>query len=95
MIGVDWGTSSLRAFRLDAAGDVIDRVAAPRGIMAVQNGNFAGALRAQIGPWLDDGETQVLMSGMIGSRQGWVEAPYLALPRQPQFARRLAGPGNI
>ncbi len=83
MIGVDWGTSSFRAFRIGTAGDVIDRVAAARGIMTVPDGNFAAVLREQISPWLEDGETTVLMAGMIGSRQGWVEAPYLPCPASP------------
>lgn len=88
MIGVDWGTSSFRAFRLDGTGRVTDRVSAPRGIMAVADGNFAAVLRAQIGPWLEDGETQVLMAGMIGSRQGWAEAPYLPCPASPDALAR-------
>jgi 2-dehydro-3-deoxygalactonokinase len=83
MIGVDWGTSSFRAFRIDDTGRVIDRTEAARGIMTVEDGNFAAVLRAQIGPWLEAGETAVLMSGMIGSRQGWAEAPYLPCPASP------------
>ncbi len=83
MIGVDWGTSSFRAFRIDADGRVTDRAAAPRGIMTVADGNFAAVLRGEIGAWLADGETAVLMAGMIGSRQGWVEAPYLPCPASP------------
>ena len=80
MIGVDWGTSSLRAFRMNADGVVLDRRAARLGILHVQDGRFADMLREQIGPWLEQGERQVLLSGMIGSRQGWVEAPYLPCP---------------
>lgn len=80
MIGVDWGTSSFRAYRLDSSGSVLDRVAAPRGILHVEDGRFAEALRAQVGPWLAAGETHVLMAGMIGSRQGWREAPYVPCP---------------
>jgi 2-dehydro-3-deoxygalactonokinase len=83
MIGVDWGTSSFRAFRLAGDGAIIDRRSAPRGIMTVENGDFAGTLRAEIGHWLADGESRVLLSGMIGSRQGWVEAPYLPCPAGP------------
>ncbi len=80
MIGVDWGTSSLRAYRLDAAGQVIDRIATQDGILTVTDGDFAGALRGTIGRWLAEGERRVLLSGMIGSRQGWIEAPYLPCP---------------
>jgi 2-dehydro-3-deoxygalactonokinase len=83
MIGVDWGTSSFRAFRLAGDGAIIDRRSAPRGIMTVENGDFAGTLRAEIGHWLAQGESRVLLSGMIGSRQGWVEAPYLPCPAGP------------
>ncbi len=80
MIGVDWGTSSLRAYRLDAAGTVLERRESDRGILNVTGGDFAAALRDLIGPWLALGERRVLLSGMIGSRQGWVEAPYLPCP---------------
>lgn len=48
--------------------------------MAVADGRFAETLREEIGPWLAAGEERVLLSGMIGSRQGWVEAPYLPCP---------------
>ncbi len=77
MIGIDWGTSSFRAFRMD--GDhVFDQISNANGIMHTQD--FAGTLREAIAPWLAAGETRVLMSGMIGSRQGWVEATYLPCP---------------
>lgn len=80
MIAVDWGTSSLRAYRLSEDGGVMARTAAPLGISTVRDGAFADALDSQIDPWLKDGESLVLMSGMIGSRQGWVEAPYCDCP---------------
>lgn len=84
MIGVDWGTSRFRAFRLDAAGAVRDRIEAPRGIMTVREGAFPETLRELIGAWLADGEDRVLMAGMVGSRQGWREAPYIACPAGPE-----------
>jgi 2-dehydro-3-deoxygalactonokinase len=80
LIAVDWGTSNFRAFRLDAQGAIVARCSSPRGILQVGDGNFAAALRAEIGAWLAEGEEHVLMCGMIGSRQGWVEAGYLACP---------------
>jgi 2-dehydro-3-deoxygalactonokinase len=80
MIGVDWGTSGFRAFRLAPDGTILDRHEAARGITQIADGDFAGCLRGAIGGWLADGETRVLLSGMIGSRQGWVEAPYLLCP---------------
>lgn len=80
MIVIDWGTSSFRAFRIAADGAIIDRRSSPRGIMHVPDGRFAETLREQIGDWLDAGERRVLLAGMIGSRQGWKEAPYVACP---------------
>ena len=80
MIAVDWGTSNFRAFRLNAQGAIVARCSSPQGILQVGDGNFAAALRAEIGAWLADGEKHVLMCGMIGSRQGWVEAGYLPCP---------------
>ena len=80
MIAIDWGTTSFRAYRLDAAGGIIDSRTAAAGILSVENGNFAGVLEQQVGDWLGEGETHVLMSGMIGSRQGWHEVPYVTCP---------------
>lgn len=80
MIGVDWGTTSMRAFRIGQDGTVRDRRSSARGILNVPDGRFGDTLREEIGPWLAAGETNVLLSGMIGSRQGWKEAPYLPCP---------------
>ena len=80
MIGIDWGTTSFRAFRLGRDGAIRDRRTGPRGIMNVPDGRFAETLREEIGPWLAAGEEHVLLSGMIGSRQGWKEAPYVPCP---------------
>ncbi|NKE47897.1 2-dehydro-3-deoxygalactonokinase [Roseomonas frigidaquae] len=83
MIGVDWGTTSLRAYRIGATGAPEARIDRPGGILTVPEGGFPAALREAIGPWLADGETKVLLCGMVGSRQGWVEAPYLPCPAGP------------
>jgi len=82
MIGVDWGTSSFRAYRL-RDGAVIGRIETAGGILGMPQGGFAAALRQAIAPWLAAGETEILLCGMVGSRQGWVEAPYLPCPAGP------------
>jgi 2-dehydro-3-deoxygalactonokinase len=79
MIGVDWGTTSLRAYRIGPDGAVLDRVDKPGGILTVPAGGFPDALRDAVGAWLPD-DARVLLCGMVGSRQGWVEAPYLPCP---------------
>jgi 2-dehydro-3-deoxygalactonokinase len=90
MIGVDWGTTSFRAYRITHEGTIRDSRSGPRGIMNVPDGRFADTLREEIGPWLAAGENHVLLSGMIGSRQGWKEAPYLPCPAgAPEIAAAL------
>lgn len=80
LIGVDWGTSNLRAFRFDADGAVIDRREAPLGVQATPGGDFEGALERLTHDWLGEGERLWLLCGMIGSRQGWREAAYAPCP---------------
>ena len=82
MIGVDWGTSNFRAFRMEG-GTVTGRVGSGPGLLSIARGGFGAALTAAVGDWLRDGETCVLMAGMVGSRQGWVEAAYLPCPADP------------
>lgn len=80
-LGIDWGTSSFRAYRLDEGGGIIEARRADAGIKAIDDGDFDGAFEQLVGDWLDaDARVPVVLSGMIGSRQGWLEAPYLACP---------------
>ena len=80
MIAVDWGTSNFRAFRLSAEGAILARRSSAQGILQIEKGKFEEALRFEVGAWIAEGERQVLMCGMIGSRQGWLEAAYLPCP---------------
>ena len=90
LIALDWGTSNLRASLLDATGGAIDARSAAGGVMAVKDGRFSAALVALCGDWLTQFDCPVMASGMIGSRQGWKEAPYLDCPATPaQAARQL------
>ena len=75
MIAIDWGTSSLRGYLLDTDGSVLAQRRGSDGILACQ-GRFAEVLSSLIDGW--DGP--VLLSGMIGSRNGWVEQAYLPCP---------------
>jgi 2-dehydro-3-deoxygalactonokinase len=77
MIAVDWGTSSFRGYRLDAAGAVREQRHAALGLLACK-GRFEAVLAQQLQGWED--ESLVLMAGMIGSRNGWHEVPYVACP---------------
>lgn len=76
MIAVDWGTSSLRLYRMDDAGRVHERRRSDRGALA-SKGRFAEVLAGEIAGWDDE---LILMCGMVGARGGWLEMPYLACP---------------
>src|SRR5215218_2403838 len=77
LIGLDWGTTSCRAYLIGADGAVLERVSDGLGILKVENSAFGNALDAMIGTWP---RLPVILSGMIGSRQGWKEAPYAHCP---------------
>lgn len=78
---IDWGTTRFRAYLSDGAGAVLDRVESHDGIMAVKAGGFPAVLALRCGSWLArHPDLPVVMAGMIGSRNGWVEAPYRACP---------------
>lgn len=80
LVAVDWGTSSLRAARIDGSGRVLEQRANERGILTVPVGGFPGVLEQTCGDWLHQSTTPCLVSGMAGSQQGWREAPYVACP---------------
>jgi 2-dehydro-3-deoxygalactonokinase len=81
-IAVDWGTSNLRAFAMGADGTVLAEATSDEGMGKLTHDGFEPALLRLIAPWLD-GNPPVVACGMVGSRQGWCEAPYRAVPCTP------------
>jgi 2-dehydro-3-deoxygalactonokinase len=53
------------------------------GMGGLSRDQFEPALLRLIGPWLGAGQTPVMACGMVGSRQGWFEAPYRSVPCAP------------
>jgi 2-dehydro-3-deoxygalactonokinase len=97
-IGVDWGTSSLRGARFDERGAVLEERAFARGILTVAKGGFAAVFDELFGDWMKPAGMRCLISGMAGSQQGWLEAPYCTCPANlDDVAARLAWvePGRI
>ena len=79
-IAVDWGTTSFRAY-LMVNNDVLENVETNDGMKFVQNQHFEETLVRIIEPWLDHKhKIEILASGMVGSKQGWIEAPYQKTP---------------
>lgn len=82
-IAVDWGTSNLRAWAMGAEGPIAEAVSED-GMGKLTREGFEPALLQVIAPWLTEGrKTPVIACGMVGSRQGWHEAPYRTTPCTP------------
>ena len=80
LIGLDWGTTRLRVMLLDVAGNVIASRESDQGIRRAR-GAFAETFAEAIAPWRAQYPgLPVYASGMITSRNGWVQTPYLPLP---------------
>jgi 2-dehydro-3-deoxygalactonokinase len=77
LLGIDWGTTNRRAYVLDAQGNLVRQHNDELGILAVQ-GAFEKSL-ADLLRKLELEHAEVLMSGMVGSRNGWRQAPYLSI----------------
>lgn len=84
----DWGTSRLRLFRVEQ-GVIAGRLDGP-GIGAV--GRAAEAAFADtMAPWLSEGMPEsITLCGMVGARDGWVEAPYADCPADVATWRQAA-----
>lgn len=83
-VAVDWGTSNLRVWVMDARDRIIASAGSDRGMGTLARDEFEPALLDLIAPHLaDDRAIPVLCCGMAGSRQGWAEAAYLNAPCQP------------
>lgn len=94
VVGLDWGTTRLRAYKIAAGGGVLERRDRAAGILKVADGDFAAALDEVAGDWLEAlPEVPVVAAGMIGSRQGWREVAYVPCPAGlPELA---AGLGTV
>lgn len=90
-IAVDWGTSNLRAWAMSPDG-IVAEATSEDGMGRLTRDQFEPALLSLITPWLDQGPTPmpVFACGMVGSRQGWFEAPYRATPCTPLDAAQMA-----
>jgi 2-dehydro-3-deoxygalactonokinase len=83
-IAVDWGTSNLRAWAMDEEGRVIANAASEAGMARLSPDHFEPTLLRVIDRWLASGrKTRVVACGMLGARQGWMEAPYASVPCTP------------
>tara|TARA_R110002072_G_scaffold1780_13_gene14963 strand:- start:39739 stop:40677 length:939 start_codon:yes stop_codon:yes gene_type:complete len=86
-IGVDWGSSSFRLMSFDSQGQIQHQTSSGEGVVKLGKHHLQGYLINQISK-LDP--APILMCGMVGSRLGWQEVPYLDCPaRVADFSREL------
>lgn len=78
LIGLDWGTSTLRAYKFDETGRIEETRSRSWGIRRLPEGGFAAALAGITEGWPTT--LPRLACGMVGSRGGWREIPYVDLP---------------
>jgi 2-dehydro-3-deoxygalactonokinase len=96
LIALDWGTTRARAFLIGADGAVLDRRSADRGIQSVPEGGFPAAFDAIAGDFRRARpDAAIVLAGMVGSRNGWVEAPYVACPATPEAIATAAMPVKL
>ncbi|MCX8509692.1 MAG: 2-dehydro-3-deoxygalactonokinase, partial [Rhodobacteraceae bacterium] len=81
-IAVDWGTSQLRAWAMGPEGPLAEATS-DAGMGRLTPDGFEPALLQLIAPWLGRDPVSVIACGMVGARQGWVEAAYRATPCPP------------
>ena len=84
-IGVDWGTTRVRAWAMGEGDAPLEAVVADAGMGTLRPEDFEPTLLGLVAPWLghDAAAVPTLVCGMAGARQGWREAPYAEVPGAP------------
>ncbi len=90
-IAVDWGTSNLRVWAM-SGGTPVAEAQSDRGMGGLNRDEFEPVLLDMVAPWLHDGPKVAVACGMVGSRQGWVEASYVATPTVPSLVNLTRAP---
>ena len=80
-IAVDWGSSNLRVWALDRRHKILDSFSSNDGMLSLETSDFEPLLLKQISNWVaNDVNIPVLCCGMVGAKQGWMQAPYATVP---------------
>ena len=90
-IAIDWGTTQVRAWAI-RNGTPIAEAQSDQGMGTLAKDAFETALLSLTEPWLGARKTTVVACGMVGARQGWVEAAYSDVPCAPVSEKRTQPP---
>lgn len=77
---VDWGTTRLRAWLLAGDGKVLAERRGDDGLITAREAGFSNVLERHLAAMAAPATLPVVVCGMAGSRQGWLEAPYVDVP---------------
>ncbi|TWG98266.1 2-dehydro-3-deoxygalactonokinase [Mesorhizobium sp. J18] len=77
---VDWGTTRMRVWLLDTAGRVLDERRSDDGLLTARSRGFSVVLEQHLAALRAPVTLPVIICGMAGSRQGWLEVPYVDVP---------------
>jgi 2-dehydro-3-deoxygalactonokinase len=80
LAAVDWGTTQLRLWLLDTEGRVLAERRGDDGLTTARETGFAAVLESHLAALAAPETVPAIACGMVGSRQGWVEAPYIDTP---------------
>jgi len=89
-VAVDWGTTHVRAWPMRGGIAGVCR-ASDQGMGKLDKAGFEPALLSLLGDWRR-GPLTVVACGMVGSRQGWIEAPYRTVPCAPLAGGLVTAP---
>lgn len=78
---LDWGTTGFRAFLVRSDGSLVDQKEGERGIQSIAKGEHGRVVSEALASWRAEyGPLDIVAAGMIGSRNGWIEMPYVPTP---------------
>ncbi|MEM9104489.1 MAG: 2-dehydro-3-deoxygalactonokinase [Pseudomonadota bacterium] len=94
---IDWGTSSFRIWMIAEDGTVMAERRSDEGMNTAAHSGFAPIMEAHLQAMKAPADLPVIICGMAGSRQGWVEARYLPLPARllDVIDRAVRAPGTM
>ena len=80
LLACDWGTTNLRAWTMDARGQVVAHREFELGVSKLTPGEVGRRFQSEVQPALDAVGLPAMLCGMVGSNLGWTTAPYADCP---------------
>lgn len=79
-VAVDWGTTSFRLWLIGEDGAIVGESRSREGMTTARETGFAAILDKHLAVVGAPADAPVIMCGMVGAKQGWVEAGYIDVP---------------